>query len=881
MGRPKGSKRGLKQARLKEHKVQAMWDSNLVILQANVMRCPKRLKHIFRHALCTSDRVPDIVAVQDPPWKVPWLGSYPYEVDFCPDRPLLEGDNPDEQKDPTKHVPLAGVCFYVHKSIPKERWNVIYHDNDNKKLSATLHLSTPSGQVAIHNVYNLEKRVNIDQLIDETTASRRNIIVGDFNLHHRQWSGRILRPFANCSKANRLHDGMLAAKMQCVTKAGTVTYTHSKGARKKMSCIDLTFVSEEQAPRVLSCAVKKIASWDESDHRPVQTVLDIGVFRDETKRFLWKKTPKKRYLTAMADALAQLQCLELETREQVDTQAAAIRDTVLRTMEECVPVRPAFSVKPAARPPSAAARSALKNEGVPTVTSNPRKGRGWTRFWKRWADRVIGDERKEKVESWRRFVPEKANNTRGVFQMARLAKRVCQPKDKARIPTLVDNGVTYSTEVEKGSCLRNSMWPETSDGESAPELPPPDMGLSSSEYEADQSLDEEEVDRLIRALPTGKAAGEDGIANEAIKMARVPLVPVLTKLFQACLKLSHHPDIFKHAITVILPKEGKDKYSEPKSWRPIALLPSLGKLLEKIMADRLKDLAMKHSLLPGSQYGAAGKSTAHAVQDLLYPVYEAWTRKQKRRIRRKMVRMMRKATLMGLDISSAFDRIGRSKLLEILVQKRLPRWIVMFVWSFLSNRSTVLKMPGSTTDQFFVNIGIPQGSRTQPVPRFSRRTVANIGVAISPILFLFFAAPILEQINKTTHSSVTIYAFAYVDDTYLLAVSNSYEENCKRLEQVHNDILSWAGPAGVSFSPHKYNVMHFKHPASKEPDCQLLPRIPGLTNTEGCLKTSLKILGVIVDHQLGWEKHIEEVSHQHGCLRLSSELTAYPRSRRR
>jgi hypothetical protein len=236
------------------------------------------------------------------------------------------------------------------------------------------------------------------------------------------------------------------------------------------------------------------------------------------------------------------------------------------------------------------------------------------------------------------------------------------------------------------------------------------------EHHADQSLTEEEVDRIIRDLPTCKAAGNDGIANEALKMARVQLVPILTIFFQACLELSHHPDIFKHAITVILPKEDKKTYSEPKSWRPIALLPALGKLLEKILADRLRDLAMTHNLLPGSQYGAAGKSTSHAVQDLLHPVYEACTRKTRRRVRRKMVRMMRRATLMGLDISAAFDNIPRAKLLEILVHKRLPRWIIMFVWSFLSNRSTVLKMPGSTTDSFFVNIGIPQGSRTHPSP---------------------------------------------------------------------------------------------------------------------------------------------------------------------
>jgi hypothetical protein len=716
MARLKGRERTSQQTRLKDHKVQAMWDSNLAILQVNVKDTPERLRPIFEHALNTRGRVPDIIAVQDPPLKVPWLNCHPYNVDFRSERPLLEGDNPDEQKDATKHVPLAKVCFYVHQSIPKERWSVVYHEKDNNNLAATLHLSTPVGQVAIHNIYNRKKKANIDQFIEDTTISRRDIIVGDFNLHHPQWSGRLLKPWSNCSKANRLHEGMLGAEMRCVTKPGTITYTRRESVHDEVSCIDLTFISEAMAPRFLSCAVQKIASWKRSDHRPIQTLLNIGVFRDETKRFLWKKTPKERYLAAIADALKRLQFPKPKTREQLDALAAAIRDVLLNTIQEYVPTRLAFPLKPPVRPPSAAARSVLQTEGLPTVTPKPQKGRRWTRYWNRWRHKVIGGGHKNRKDSWRRFVPKQADTIRGVYQMSRIAKRVCQPKDKARIPTLKSNGVTYSTEDEKGSCLRNSMWPETSDGESAPDLQPPDLGPSWMEHHADQSLTEEEVDRIIRDLPTCKAAGNDGIANEALKMARVQLVPILTIFFQACLELSHHPDIFKHAITVILPKEDKKTYSEPKSWRPIALLPALGKLLEKILADRLRDLAMTHNLLPGSQYGAAGKSTSHAVQDLLHPVYEAWTRKTRRRVRRKMVRMMRRATLMGLDISAAFDNIPRAKLLEILVHKRLPRWIIMFVWSFLSNRSTVLKMPGSTTDSFFVNIGIPQGSRTHPSP---------------------------------------------------------------------------------------------------------------------------------------------------------------------
>ncbi|KAF4978155.1 hypothetical protein FZEAL_5400 [Fusarium zealandicum] len=538
-----------------------------------------------------------------------------------------------------------------------------------------------------------------------------------------------------------------------------------------------------------------------SEHRAIQTSLNVELYRDGTKHFLRYKTPRKPYLAAIVAALARLEYQELQTPERIDAHTLAIRDAVLHAMQKCVPTRPACPPRPH-QPASAAVRSVVQTERQPRTLLNPRKGRGWARFWKRWANQVLGEEGRKKTNSWRRYVPNKAKNARGVYNMARLARRVCQPRDKARIPALVSGGVTYATEEEKGSYL-----------------------------------EEVEVDRVIRGLPSGKAAGDDDMANEALKMARIQLVPILTRLFRACLRLSHHPAMFKHAITVILPKADKDAYNEPKSWRPIALLPAMGKLLEKIMADRLKNLALEHKLLPDSQYGAAGKSTSSAVHDLLKPVYAAWNRKMRRSL-------TRKATLMGLDISGAFDNIDRAKLLEMLIAKRLPRWIIIFIWSFLSNRTTVLKMPGSTSKSFFVNIGIPQGS------------------PLSPILFLFFAAPILNDIHKTTRNSVTIYAVAYVDDTYLLAVSDGYEANCKRLEEVHTQILEWARGVGVTFSPHKYNVMHFKNPRLKEPDCKLLPKIPGLSNSEKCPQLNLKILGVWVDHKLQWNRHIQHIEEK-------------------
>jgi hypothetical protein len=51
-------------------------------------------------------------------------------------------------------------------------------------------------------------------------------------------------------------------------------------------------------------------------------------------------------------------------------------------------------------------------------------------------------------------------------------------------------------------------------------------------------------------------------------------------------------------------KLSKPDYTDPKVYKPIALLNTLGKALEAIVAKRMRFLAESHALLPSTQIGA-------------------------------------------------------------------------------------------------------------------------------------------------------------------------------------------------------------------------------------------------------------------------------------
>jgi hypothetical protein len=98
----------------------------------------------------------------------------------------------------------------------------------------------------------------------------------------------------------------------------------------------------------------------------------------------------------------------------------------------------------------------------------------------------------------------------------------------------------------------------------------------------------------------------------------------------------------------------KDDYAQLKSYRPIAILNSLGKVMGAIIASRLAYIADVHHLAPSQHTGGrALASTEHAMHILLQQMYGAWAK-------------VKVASLLLLDVSEAYDNVSRARLLHNL-----------------------------------------------------------------------------------------------------------------------------------------------------------------------------------------------------------------------
>ena len=94
----------------------------------------------------------------------------------------------------------------------------------------------------------------------------------------------------------------------------------------------------------------------------------------------------------------------------------------------------------------------------------------------------------------------------------------------------------------------------------------------------------------ISKLQPYKAHSPDGIPNIILKECADLIITPLTNIFKAIIDLDTYYNPWKEFTTIVLRKPGKPNYETPKAYRPIALIPTMAKLLTAIVAEQLSNL---------------------------------------------------------------------------------------------------------------------------------------------------------------------------------------------------------------------------------------------------------------------------------------------------
>jgi len=102
---------------------------------------------------------------------------------------------------------------------------------------------------------------------------------------------------------------------------------------------------------------------------------------------------------------------------------------------------------------------------------------------------------------------------------------------------------------------------------------------------------------------------------------------IIISITNTCIELGYWPSHFKRSTMIVIPKPNKKSYDLPKAFRPIVLLNTVGKLIEKVIGERLQfNMASNEFIHPNQLGGLKFKSTVDIGVTLTYIIHTGWVK---------------------------------------------------------------------------------------------------------------------------------------------------------------------------------------------------------------------------------------------------------------
>ena len=341
-----------------------------------------------------------------------------------------------------------------------------------------------------------------------------------------------------------------------------------------------------------------------------------------------------------------------------------------------------------------------------------------------------------------------------------------------------------------------------------------------------------DIRSAIRKLKPYKAPGIDGIQNILLKECAEALINNLYYIYKAVINLDVYPSCWLVILTVVLQKAGKTAYNIAKSYHPIGLLNTLGKLLSTLVAADISYLTEKHLLLLPTQFGGhPGRCTTNVMHLVTQQIKDAW-------------RSKKTASILFLNIQAAFPNTVKERLIHNMKTRQVPTRYNKLIDRMLSNCSTRLKFND------FISKLININNRTTQ------------GCLLSMLLHAFYNTDLIDITNGKNELST-----GFVDNCAFIAIGDMLEEMHQTLQNMMerpSSRLEWAHSHNSTFELLKLAVMDFPHPNTNTPTTPLIITTPhtngtSTTSSIACVQ-EYKYLGVIFDPKLTWKTHFTKVT---------------------
>ncbi|KAF8671733.1 hypothetical protein AX14_005651 [Amanita brunnescens Koide BX004] len=295
------------------------------------------------------------------------------------------------------------------------------------------------------------------------------------------------------------------------------------------------------------------------------------------------------------------------------------------------------------------------------------------------------------------------------------------------------------------------------------------------------SISSLEITDMLCLTSNASAPGPDNITWHHLKaiMSLEGISDSICVLFNNICDSGTWPRWFKESTSVIILKPKKTDYTIPKSYRPIALLNTLGKLLTKVIANWLQFDAAAFRLLHKGQCGGVQK---HATIDAGLTLLDFINTNREQGWH---------MSTCAIDIAQFFPSLNHQAVTHVLSKLGFNDRLVSLLGSYFDGRTTTYRWDTALSTPYDFSMGTPQGD------------------CLSPIVSALYLSVTIKTVFPHAFPPGPIRSLFFVDDGVLYTASDSLTANVHLLSTTLLRLLTTLARIGLNIEASKTELMHF------------------------------------------------------------------------
>ena len=336
-----------------------------------------------------------------------------------------------------------------------------------------------------------------------------------------------------------------------------------------------------------------------------------------------------------------------------------------------------------------------------------------------------------------------------------------------------------------------------------------------------RTVREKEVEEVIKSMKPKKSSGHDELSNDLIKQLSGVLITPLTYIINEAITHGTFPKEWKKAKIVPLYKKKGDP-EDCTNYRPISLLPTLSKVIEKIIEKQIRTYMDTNNYWSKTQFGfRAGHETGHAVTRAIHEILDAKSQNLA-------------SIAIFLDLKKAFDTVDHCRLIRKMSTYGIDTKLIE---SYLTNRNQYTEIKEVKSKPSIIECGVPQGS------------------ILGPLFFLIYIN------DLDTFAPIKNLLFA--DDTTIIVSSPDQESLIAKTNETIIMVEEWFKANKLTVHPGKTNYMVFNTKNRENFNGKIrwgdvkLDRVG-----KGEKEETVKYVGIHIDEDLNFKRQGEHAANK-------------------